>query len=271
MLNCVQPNRISLSRKGFDSGYGRIPSPILPDGTLLSLPIPSKTDSENDFSHLYYGESSYYDIIHSLNPGNKIKENYYCHLDPDIRCDVKQREKGWKPAFGQRSASLGVLRKSGVNVGDLFLFFGWFRKTEFVDGVLRYIKNAPDLHVIYGYLQVGEIIDYENNIPEWLTHHPHAKHEYWNKPNAIFIADDKLSFNPDMPGAGVLKYDEKRVLTMEGKSRTIWSLPSCFRNISMTYHPNPWVGDEFHSAKKGQEFVFTPNSNVMEWVKEIIL
>ena len=38
--------RVILSRKGFDSQYGGMPSPILPDGTLLSLPIPSKTDME---------------------------------------------------------------------------------------------------------------------------------------------------------------------------------------------------------------------------------
>lgn len=29
-----------LSRKGFDSGYGGCASPILPDGTMLSIPIP---------------------------------------------------------------------------------------------------------------------------------------------------------------------------------------------------------------------------------------
>ena len=32
--------KLILSRKGFDSGYGQIPSLILKDGTLLSLPIP---------------------------------------------------------------------------------------------------------------------------------------------------------------------------------------------------------------------------------------
>jgi hypothetical protein len=36
--------KVILSRKGFDSGYGGIPSPVLPDGTMLSLPIPSKGD-----------------------------------------------------------------------------------------------------------------------------------------------------------------------------------------------------------------------------------
>ncbi|MEZ4682601.1 MAG: hypothetical protein R2932_51180 [Caldilineaceae bacterium] len=35
--------KIILSRKGFDSSSGGVASPILPDGTLLSLPIPDAT------------------------------------------------------------------------------------------------------------------------------------------------------------------------------------------------------------------------------------
>ena len=36
--------KIILSRKGFDSGSGGYPNPIMPNGTLLPLPIPSKND-----------------------------------------------------------------------------------------------------------------------------------------------------------------------------------------------------------------------------------
>jgi hypothetical protein len=39
--------RIILSRKGFDTEYGQMPSPIMPDGTLLSLPIPAKDEKIN--------------------------------------------------------------------------------------------------------------------------------------------------------------------------------------------------------------------------------
>lgn len=35
--------KIILSRKGFDSKYGGIPSPILPDGAMLSFPIPANS------------------------------------------------------------------------------------------------------------------------------------------------------------------------------------------------------------------------------------
>jgi hypothetical protein len=43
--------KIILSRKGFDSAAGGYANPILPDGTLLSLPIPDDTASTH-FSDL---------------------------------------------------------------------------------------------------------------------------------------------------------------------------------------------------------------------------
>ena len=59
MSNIIQQAnmKVILSRKGFDSANGGIPSPILPDGTLLSLPIPSELDREIKFSDIYYGEN----------------------------------------------------------------------------------------------------------------------------------------------------------------------------------------------------------------------
>ena len=35
--------KVVLSRKGFDSSAGGVASPIMPDGTMLSLPIPDRT------------------------------------------------------------------------------------------------------------------------------------------------------------------------------------------------------------------------------------
>ncbi|WP_121240714.1 hypothetical protein [Sulfurisoma sediminicola] len=37
--------KLILSRKGFDSAAGGIASPILPDGRMISLPIPSQADN----------------------------------------------------------------------------------------------------------------------------------------------------------------------------------------------------------------------------------
>ena len=67
MINLVKSiqMKVILSRKGFDSRYGSQPSPILPDGTLLSLPIPAK-DELIKFSDLTYEGNSFLDIIKSL-------------------------------------------------------------------------------------------------------------------------------------------------------------------------------------------------------------
>ena len=92
--------KIILSRKGFDSQYGGQPSPILPDGTLLSFPIPS---SDNVFyKDLDYNGLSYLDLITSLNSHTNLNENSRCHLDPDIYPSVIAREKGWKAAMGKQ-------------------------------------------------------------------------------------------------------------------------------------------------------------------------
>ncbi len=263
--------KIILSRKGFDSQYGGMPSPILPDATLLSLPIPSKTDLETKFTEIQYKGRSYYDLIRMLNPNTRIKEYYACHLDPDIRETVRERQYGWMPAFGQEGAALSHLKNQNVGVGDLFLFFGWFKKTQNIDGKIVYEKGAPDLHVIYGYFQVGAIIDNPADIPEWLKKHPHTKVEKWEKPNVIYVAAPQLSFCPELPGAGNFGFGDNLVLTKPGCSRSTWALPDFFRHIPISYNANAWQEDSFIAASKGQEFVFEANDEAMEWVKGMLL
>lgn len=263
--------KVILSRKGFDSGYGGMASPILPDGTLLSMPIPSKPESVR-FTDLHHDGRSYYDIIKSLKPTAKIKEKYVCHLDPDIRGDVISRPVGWQPAFGQEGAALSHLQNQGVGVGDLFLFYGWFKRTEYRDNRLCYAKGVPDLHIIYGWLQVGQVIDSPADVPEWLQSHPHNSIERWNsKSNAIYIASDSLSIELELSGAGCLHYSDSLVLTKKGCSRRVWDLPEFMRNIPMTYNAKAWRNDGFVSAAKGQEFVFEANDYVINWVRDILL
>lgn len=264
--------KIILSRKGFDSSNGRQPSPIMPDGTLLSLPIPSN-DVNNTFSSIKWGGLSYYEIIHSLNPKTHITNDSHCHLDPDLRESVTEREMGWKPAFGQRSSSLTLLRKQHVSIGDLFLFFGWFKAAEIVNERLVYNKYAPDLHIIYGYLQVGEILENKRDIPEWLKTHPHVYYDdFWRKRNnAIYISSDHLSFQDKLKGSGVLEFRPDRVLTKNGYSRSRWDLPTIFMNVDITYNPNPWKDGYFKSASIGQEFVMDATPEIQKWAKQIII
>ena len=101
--------KIILSRKGFDNTYGGCASPILPDGTMLSMPIPSE-DDDILYSQLQYKEINYADMLKQLNP--RIKNITTCHLDPDIRPDIRIKSpENWMPAFGQIGSAQGLVEK----------------------------------------------------------------------------------------------------------------------------------------------------------------
>lgn len=264
--------KIILSRKGFDSGYGRQPSPILPDGTLLSLPIPLENDLKT-FSDLYFEGKSYYDIIKELNPRTQYNEYQSCHLDPDIRENaVLNRDRLWKPIFGQADAAQSHLTNQEVNIGDIFLFFGWFRQTELVQGKLRYLRGSPDLHVIYGYFQIGEIYNNGDTLPPYVRNHSHANLEHQKKKiNCIYVAGEKLSFDESRKGADVLMYNKSLVLTKNGMSRSKWALPEFFKELKISYHNTySFRGDYFKSVDKGQEFVIAANEELLNWTQQII-
>jgi len=59
--------KVIFSRKGFDSEFGGYPSPILPNGQIISLPIP---DPEDDirYSDVKAGELTCYDLMKGLVP-----------------------------------------------------------------------------------------------------------------------------------------------------------------------------------------------------------
>lgn len=260
--------KIILSRKGFDSKNGGQPSPILPDGTLLSLPINSKKDNQL-FSDLVFEKMSYYDLIKELNPKNKFKKKYTCHLDPDIRRNSLKRGSNWKPLFGQENGALSHLEKNKVQAGDIFLFFGWFKQTELINGKYSYVKGAPDLHIIFGYLQIGEIHKSANSNKDFLKDHCHYKRFSKNSNNCIYEPTKQLSFDKKLPGSGCLKFNEELVLTKKGFSRSIWELPNYFKKSNITYHSkSSFKEDYFESAKIGQEFIISENDKIFEWAKE---
>lgn len=259
--------KIILSRKGFDSGSGGIPSPILPDGTLLSMPIPSP-DSVT-YADLTYNNKSYDSILKELSGSFAYKN---CHLDPDIRENCKSRENGWVAAFGQANAALTHLNNNGVSVGDIFLFYGWFKQTEYrSDGTLKYVKGSPDLHIIYGYLQVGKILDNYAKIKK-LYWHPHADIKRENdKLNTIFLPSDNI-LDLDLKGYGIFNYSDQLVLTKHGHPRSHWDLPKCLISKNISYHKESnFKMDYFQSAMRGQEFVVDADEDIMEWVKKILL
>ncbi len=201
--------KIILSRKGFDSTYGGFPSPVF-DGKLVSIPIPSNNNQESSIT---------YDDLNPLgvNLGSLIKElgkeaKYksqvakYVHLDPDLyekslppNNRFGARLEGWRGLFGTDKAAASKLsnKDTGVNPGDIFLFFGWFNHIINKDGKSVYDNKNKGFHQIWGWLQIDQIIRLNNeaersSVPEWTKYHPH----YLNtemKNNTLFIARENLS------------------------------------------------------------------------------
>lgn len=264
--------KIILSRKGFDSENGCYPSPILPDKRIVSLPIPSSEDNAKYSNLLLNKNKTYLDLMKDL----KIEgfdKNTHCHLDPDIYRKIKQRNNKWIGTFGQINIANSHLNNQNVKVGDLFLFFGWFKFTEMEKGKLRY--TGTDMHIIFGYLQIGQIYNSKNieEIPEYLKDHPHykMKSRRLSPSNSIYCANNHLTLNPQYPGYGVFKYNEILKLTKDGYTRSCWDLPDFFKNLNISYHSKAsWKKDYFQSVGKGQEFVIEENDQAINWAYKII-
>lgn len=270
--------KIILSRKGFDSGYGGIASPVLPDGTLLSLPIPTKEMGITYDELLCSNGLSYQEIIKQLTKysikvegeGQYPIEELSCHLDPDVRYEAYARKSGWKGIFGQAGSALTHLGNNKVNVGDVFLFFGWFRKTVLENGRLKFDPACKGFHAIYGYLEIAKIEKIRETIfEEWAEYHPHVRRgQEANNLDALYTSAEKLSCSPEYKGYGTFKYSEKIVLTKEGQTRSRWLLPEYFKKYKISYHSeNSWKDHYFQSAAKGQEFVVEGDEKSEEWLK----
>lgn len=289
--------KIIFSRKGFDGGTGCIPNPIMPDGTMISLPIPDR-----------HGMVSYNDLAiegHNLGKlvtdlkGKRINSSKTkvsltgtdrAHLDPDLTRDICTRKSDWKAALGQCGSASGILHNHNVGSGDLFLFFGWFRQCEVVAGIYRYVQGAQDIHALFGYLKIGSIIHIgKDPIPDWAQQHPHLHGTRQGK-NVLYVAADSLGL-PDiehLPGAGTfLKFNESLQLTAPDKNRSIWRVPRWMYPdgekppLSSHKKMSRWILSSADSGAfccletvaKGQEFVLDTEHypDAVEWANKLAL
>ncbi len=273
--------KLILSRKGFDSSFGGRPSPILPDGRLVSFPIPSK-------DNLHYSDLSidknltYKDLMKSLFSTYKLRGQRHqltkhsnCHLDPDLNKTTIPRERGWRPVFGQVGAAQTHLENQGIQEDDLFLFFGKFRETEYKNAKLTYVRGSKPKHVIFGFLQVGEILNVKNEVkfPKWMWYHSHL-----NNPvklnvenNTLYVSRPTLTFNKNQPGAGVFDFHDNLVLTKHGYSMSRWDLPRFFKKVKISHHSaKSWHRVYFQSAAIGQEFVVKGEINIKKWINNLM-
>lgn len=282
--------KLILSRKGFDSKYGGVPSPILPNGTLIPFPIPSQYDDQTFKEIDYYG-IQVDSLISDLSKG-KHSLNTKIHIDPDLyRPPHNTLPKGWRPSLGQTGNAQSHLKKMGVGKGDVFLFFGWFKEIERINERWQYSKEADDIHVIFGWIEVATalpIVTHResclNEFP-WISAHPHMSKpvHYSDSRNTLYVAECESRYcNEHNYGGGKFKkYSELLRLTKKSSTRSIWDLPGWFfpqpDQEPLTYHPR----DRWHmegervtlsSAAIGQEFVLDCESydEADDWIKDIV-
>jgi hypothetical protein len=264
--------KLILSRKGFDSSAGGAPSPILPDGALCSLPIPEADPppAARRYSDIPFGGESLGALVAGLTRG-RVGPQRAAHLDPDLRADAAPRPPGWRPVFGQSHAAERHLQNHGVGPGDLFLFYGWFRAVEREAGRWRYVAGAPDLHVLFGWLQVDRrvpAVDWQRCAP-WAADHPHCRCPGPSDRDSLYLARADLRLPGQAPGAagaGVFpRFAAALRLSAPGGRRSLWRLPPWFApgagGSALSYHARParWQAQGDHTllqtVGRGQEFV----------------
>jgi hypothetical protein len=168
------------------------------------------------------------------------------------------------------------LNQRGFGPGDLFLFFGWFRAVELSADRWRYVPSAPNLHVIFGWLEVDEVLpivaDRKSSLARhpWIASHPHvaSPQHYTDARNTLYVASAASGFGARLPfGAGLFpRYlDTLRLTHSDADRRSTWALPAWFmpgpHRPALSYHSKAsrWAQDgdgvTLQSVAKGQEFV----------------
>ena len=256
----------------------------MPDGRMLSLPIPDP-DSGIAYAELEWDGVNVGQLVADLT-GEPERRTHRAHLDPDIDRELRARPDGWRPLFGQTGGAEGHLRNQGVGAGDLFLFFGLFRRVEENQGAWRFVRGSPKQHVLWGWLQVGEVHAVGSLAADalrWARYHPHFSGDRGAN-NTLYVAANELRLRGERintAGAGLFQQiGASLVLTAPdagGPSR--WQLPSGFfpseGRRPLSYHGdlNRWRclgGDDcsLESVSRGQEFVLdvTHYPGVAEWL-----
>jgi hypothetical protein len=281
--------KIVLSRKGCDSAAGKLANVVLPDGTIAMLPIPEGHTGSHarSYQHVNTGAQSLGPLVHDLSKG-RITPNTLAHLDPDLDVGSVPRAPGWKPLFGQSGIAERHLQRMGVDVGDLFVFWGWFRPVVQNNGRWRYVPGNHGVHAFFGWLQVEQRIDMAQRIalPPWVDDHPHAQRPTTTQPDSVYISADRLhlpGFTIDAPGAGMFRhFDPALCLSAPGRSRSYWRLPAWFHpepgRPPLTYHADRrrWTRTDdaviLRSAAQGQEFVLDADAypEAVPWIGNLI-
>jgi len=279
--------KLILSRKGFDSSTGGYPSPIFPDGGIVSLPIPDKS-SPVAYSDISYKGGSLGSLVADLT-GGRIPQHYRAHIDPDLVADSLPRLPGWRAIFGQTGQAQSHLRNNEVGLGDLFLFFGLFRSVEKLNGSYKWVRDTRPYHAIWGWLQVEEVLHLGHTRPhgyDWAEYHPHFNRGP-DPNNVVYIAQRYLKIDglsERLPGAGAFSHFSlgHQLTESDAENVTTWELPGWFHpdenRHPLTYHADSqrWQKRDgrtvLKSVARGQEFVLRCDEypEAIHWACDLI-
>ena len=137
------------------------------------------------------------------------------------------------------------------------------------------MDGSPDLHVIFGWLEVGEILPVTTARREclirhpWIADHPHvARPEHDADPgNTLYLSSERSRYaEGSCFGAGRFsRFLDALCLTGKGQRRSVWSLPRWFLPAAgrppLSYHRRPERGSTtqegavLQTVGRGQEFV----------------
>lgn len=271
--------KIILSRKGFDSHFGALPSIVL-NGKMISFPIPFKKGT--DYSELTVEQIKMNCVLKDFGFNDP---KMLAHVDPLLMPELYglDRNKGWLPAFGQHGSAQGHLNNQQVGPGDIFLFFGRFRNALKIDDIIRYEKGK-DFHAIYGFMEIGEKYRIKDDLDKFnhfdYREHPHIKDRnatkkknhipLFNNNSSLYLPAKVSRYGFDAT-CGVFNFNEALILSdLSEKNITSWNF-SPLKNKSFTYGLSLNKNGKGKSPNQGQEFVLKGDSSkVLEWVKEVV-
>lgn len=252
---------------------------------MVSLPIPYR-GAGRSFGEIGWAGGDCGGLVEGLTRG-RVGRGEAAHLDPDLWAGSVARPWGWRAAFGQVGGAQGHLAGRGVGVGDLFLFFGWFRRVE----GMRYVRGAADMHALFGWLQVGEVMRVGREVAAarerwpWLAGHAHLEGE-WGAENTVYVAAERLAIggrDMGVAGGGVFGRFHAGLRLSGGATRSEWHLPGWMlpeEGPRLSHHGDParWfrLPDGrcgVRTAPIGQEFVMECGDRVgavAGWVEGLL-
>jgi hypothetical protein len=294
--NCV---KIIFSRKGFDKRNGGVASPIFPDDRICSIPVPieDRAGWNVRYREVKLGHINLGSIVADLTRKHSkhYTGNSRAHVDPDLREEALVRRSGWLPTYGPGGGAQTHLARNGVGVGDLFLFFAWFRRVTKAGNHWRFVRGEPDIHLLWGWLQVDKVYHEMSNwtkLPLWAYYHPHVyEDDDWRAEQAgkyndtLYVAKKRLDvpgLRSELPGGGVFrKYHRKLQLTEQGQGRRVWRLPAWMypfpNKPPLSYHDDKrrWRKDGrgclLRTVDIGQEFVLDAEyyPRAYQWLADV--